>query len=76
VHYILIHCPHYNRSNLIQAVQTESLYTILSQPKRAQHTAKWFIKQNILKQFETAKTIGEEDTSGYAPIQDLENWGY
>ena len=73
VHHVLIHCPHYNRSNLIQAVQSESLYTILSQPKRARHAAKWFIKQNILKQFETAQAIEEEDTSGYAPFRSLEN---
>ena len=73
VRHVLIHCPHFDRSNLIQAVQTESLYAILSQPKRARHAAKWLIKQNALKQFETARAIGEEDTSGYAPFQGLED---
>ena len=51
VRHILLHCPYYNRSDLIQAVQSESIYDILSQPKSARYAAKWFIKQNVLKQF-------------------------
>jgi hypothetical protein len=56
--------------------QTESLLDILSQPKSAQYAAKWFIKQNVLKQFQTAKAIGEEETNGYAPFQGLEDWDH
>ena len=74
--HILLHCPQYDRSDLIQAAQTESLHAILSQPKSTRYAAKWFIKQNILKQFEVAKAIREEDTSSYAPFRSLEDWDH
>jgi hypothetical protein len=76
VRHILLHCPQYDRSDLIQVAQTESLHAILSQPKSARYAAKWFIKQNILKQFEVAKAIREEDTSSYAPFRSLEDWDH
>ena len=76
VRHVVLHCPRYDRSNLIQAVQTESLSTILSQPRSARLAAKWFIKHNILKQFETAKAIEDEDTSRFAPFRSLEEWTY
>ena len=76
VRHVLLHCPYYDRGDLIQAVQTESLHAILSQPNSAQHAAKWLIRQNVLKQFQTAKAIGEEDISRHAPFQSLEDWDY
>ena len=74
VRHILIHCPRYNRSRVIQAAQSESLYAILTQPKSARIAAKWLIEQNILQQFGTAKAIDKEDTNGFSPFQDLDRW--
>jgi Reverse transcriptase (RNA-dependent DNA polymerase)/Endonuclease-reverse transcriptase len=74
VRHVLLHCPQYNRGDLIQAAQSESLYNILSQPKSARHAAKWLIRQNVLRQFELARAIEEEDTSRYIPFQNLERW--
>jgi hypothetical protein len=74
VRHILLHCPRYNRTDLIWLSQSEFLHDILTQPKSAQYAAKWFIRNRVLEQFQTAKAIEEEETGGFAPFQSLEDW--
>jgi hypothetical protein len=47
---------------------------MLSQPDRARSAARWFINQDILDQFRTAKEIAQEDTQNFAPLPDLSLW--
>jgi len=45
---------------------------MLSTPEKAQATARWFVQQGILQQFNLAKDIEEEDVTGHTPFQPLE----
>jgi hypothetical protein len=47
---------------------------MLSQPESAQAAARWFIQQNVLEQFRTAKEIAQEDRSRYAPLPEIGQW--
>ncbi len=44
---------------------------MLSTPERAQATARWFVQQEILQQFNLAKEIEEEEEIEHTPFQPL-----
>ena len=50
----------------------EEMERMLSTPERAQATARWFIQQGILQQFNLAKEIEEEEVGELTPFQPLE----
>ena len=74
VRHTLLHCPLYNRNGLFHNTRTQSLIAMLSHPDRARAAARWFINQDILDQFRTAKEIAQEDTQDFAPLPDLSLW--
>jgi hypothetical protein len=45
---------------------------MLSTPEKAQATARWFVQQGILQQFNLATEIEEEETGNYASFSPLE----
>ncbi len=45
---------------------------LLSTPEKAQATARWFVQQEILQQFNLAKDIEEEEAGELTPFQPLE----
>ena len=74
VRHVLLHCPRYARMDLVAQLPSEQLHEILTQPKSAQATARWFVRSGALPQFRTAKEIDAEDTGGFRPFQDLGRW--
>jgi hypothetical protein len=71
VRHILIHCPNYERRELIQACGTKRLDDILNQPTSAAHAGRWLIASGSLEQFRTARDIQTEDFSSYRKTQEL-----
>ena len=72
--HVLLHCPKYERVDLITRLQSERIHEILTQPKSARAAARWFIWSRVLQQFWTAKDIDAEDTASFLPFQELERW--
>jgi hypothetical protein len=74
VQHVLMMCPLYSsrRADLVSRVNTEEMWRMLSTPEKAQATARWFIQQGILRQFDLAREIEEEDTEEHTPFQPLE----
>jgi hypothetical protein len=74
VHHILLWCPQFSRGGLIAQSRSERTEEILGRKKSAQAAARWLIETGVLAQFQVAKEISKEDTSGYRPFQQLEEW--
>src|SRR6266480_3622811 len=74
VQHILMLCPLHtaSRAQLVRRAGPEEMERMLLTLERAQATARWFIQQGILKQFNLAKEIKEEEVEEYAPFQPLE----
>jgi hypothetical protein len=74
VQHVLMMCPLYSsrRADLVSRVNSEEMWRMLSTPEKAQATARWFIQQGILRQFDLAREIEEEDTEEHTPFQPLE----
>src|SRR5947207_5776995 len=74
VHHVLMLCPLYSdgRAELVRRTGSEEMWKMLSTPEKAQATARWFIQQGILQQFNLAKEIEEEDTGNHASFKPLE----
>jgi hypothetical protein len=67
-------CPLHSsgRAELVRRTGSEEMWRILSTPEKAQATARWFIQQGILRQFDLAKEIEEEEVEDRTPFQPLE----
>ena len=74
VRHILLHCPRYNRAELLRQSGSGRLQDILNQPSNAQRAARWFIHSGVLEQFRTAKEIAEEDRSLFRAFPEAEQW--
>ena len=74
VHHVLIFCPLYTtrRADLVRRTGSEEMWRMLLTPEKAQATARWFIQQGILQQFNLAKEIEEEEEGEHTPFQPLE----
>jgi len=74
VQHVLSICPLYTagRADLVRRTGTEGMGRLLSTPEKAQATARWFIQQEILQQFNLAKEIEEEETGELTPFRPLE----
>ena len=74
VHHVLMMCPLYtaSREQLVSRMDSEEMWRMLSTPEKAQATARWFVQQGILQQFNLAKEIEEEDTGNHASFKPLE----
>jgi hypothetical protein len=74
VHHVLMICPLYtaSRANLVRRTDSEEMGRMLSTPEKAQATARWFIQQGILQQFNLAKEIEEEEEEDQTPFEPLE----
>jgi hypothetical protein len=74
VHHVLMLCPLYSsgRAELVRRTGSEEMWRMLSTPEKAQATARWFIQQGILRQFDLAKEIEEEEVEDRTPFQPLE----
>jgi hypothetical protein len=73
VQHVLAICPLYTagRVDLVRRTGTEGVGMTLSTPEKAQATARWFVQQGILEQFNLAKEIEEEDEGTLAPFRPL-----
>jgi len=67
-------CPLHTirRAELVSRAGPEEIERILLTPERAQATARWFIQQGILQQFNLVKEIEEEEAEDQTPFQPLE----
>src|SRR6266513_2342526 len=74
VQHVLAFCPLYTagRADLVRRTGTEGMGRLLSTPEKAQATARWFVQQEILQQFNLAKDIEEEEAGELTPFQPLE----
>jgi hypothetical protein len=74
VQHVLMVCPLHtaNRADLVRSTGTEDMRRMLSTPEMAQATARWFVQQGILQQFNLANEIDEEEVGNHAPFQPLE----
>ena len=74
VHHVLMLYPLYtaSRVDLVRRTDSEEMGRMLSTPDKAQATARWFIQQGILQQFNLAKEIEEEEEVEHTPFQPLE----
>jgi hypothetical protein len=50
-------------TGLIAQTRTENLREMLSKPESAKAAAKWFVRQGVLEQFNTAREIEAEDAA-------------
>ncbi len=77
VKHVLMMCPLYSsrRADLVSRVDSEEMWRMLSTPEKAQATARWFVQQGILRQFDLAREIEEEVTDEHTPFQPLEEAG-
>ena len=53
---------------------TERLDEILSRPAAAAYAARWLVNSGAIEQFRLAKEIEEEDTKGYAQMEESGKW--
>ena len=74
VHHILLWCPQLSRRDLIVQCRSERVEEILGRKRSAQAAARWLIEAGILSQFQTAREISKEDTTGYRSCPQLEKW--
>ena len=74
VHHILLWCPQLSRRDLIVQCRSERIEEILGRKRSAQAAARWLIEAGILAQFQVAREISKEDTTGYSPFLQLETW--
>lgn len=74
VRHVLLHCPRFDRTELLRRCQTENMEEILGDTRRAAHAARWWIASSVLAQFKVAKEIEEEDTREYGPPEDVRSW--
>ena len=74
VHHVLMLCPLYtaSRVDLVRRTDSEEMGRMLSTLEKAQVTARWFVQQGILQQFNLAKEIKEEEEVEHTPFQPLE----
>jgi hypothetical protein len=74
VRHVLTMCPlHSNaRTDLVRRTESEDMWRMLSTPENAQATARWFVQQGILRQFDLAREIEEEEEESCTPFQPLE----
>ena len=74
VQHVLTLCPLYTagREHLVRRTGTEGMGRLLSTPEKAQATARWFVQQGILQQFNLAKDIEEEEVGELTPFRPLE----
>jgi len=56
----------------LRRTDSEVTWRMLSTPEKAQATARWFVQQGILRQFDLAKQIEEEEEEDRTPFQPLE----
>ena len=73
VRHILLHCPRYDRTQLLINCSTERKQEILNRPVSAAHAAQWFIASGVLGQFKVAKEVAEEDQESYRKFDNLED---
>ena len=74
VRHIVLHCPIYERLELLQRCGSERLDEILSRPASAAYAARWLVKSGALAQFRLSNEISEEDISLFTPFEDSEQW--
>ena len=60
------------RAELVSRAGPEEIERMLSTLEKAQATARWFVQQGILQQFNLAKEIEEEEEVEHTPFQPLE----
>jgi len=70
VHHVLMFCPLHTarRADLVRRTDSEDMWRMLSTPEKAQATARWFVQQGILQQFNLAKEIEEEEVGEITPF--------
>ena len=73
VRHVLMMCPlHSNaRADLVRRTDSEDVRRMLSTPEKAQATARWFVQQGILRQFDLAREIEKEGEEGCTPFRPL-----
>src|SRR5436190_12287806 len=73
VYHVLMFCPLYTarRVDLVRRTGSEEMWRMLLTPEKAQVTARWFIQQGILQQFNLAEEIKQEEVGDYTPFQPL-----
>ena len=74
VRHVLLHCPRYNREDLLRACGTERLDEILGRPQSAAQAARWLIRSGAMEQFRVADEIAREDIRLWSPLQRVEEW--
>jgi hypothetical protein len=74
VTHVLLHCPRYDREDLLRRLSTQRVDRILSEPTQAAAAAKWLISHDVLEQFKVAKEISEEDPASYRDPPGLTYW--
>jgi hypothetical protein len=47
---------------------------MLSKPESAKAATKWFVRQGVVGQFNTAREIEADDAAQYTPFQELDSW--
>ena len=74
VRHVLLHCPQYDRRDLLSKCGTERMEAILTQHALATYAARWMVQSGALGQFATTAEITQEDYEGHAPFQDAREW--
>ena len=69
-------CPLHSsaRAKLVRRTGTEDVRRMLSTPEMAQATARWFVQQGVLQQFNLAREIDEEEeeSTPFQPLDEVE----
>jgi hypothetical protein len=74
VRHVLLHCPRYNRENLLIACGIERFNDILMRPEYAKHAARWLVHVKVLEQFRVAAEVAEERVEEYRAFPEAEEW--
>ena len=74
VRHIVLHCPQYDRRDLLRRCGTERMEEILSRPACAKHAARWLVRSGAMEQFRVAAEIEAEEIGGYLAFKGAEWW--
>jgi len=74
VRHVVLHCPRYERLELLEHCGTERLDEMLSQPASAKHAARWLVRSGAMKQFRVAREIEREEQELFKSFEKSEAW--
>lgn len=68
VKHVLTQCENVDRERLLMRTGTQRHWRMLTDPSKTSTTARWFVDEGILEQFQVAKQIDHQDRSSWRAL--------